>query len=232
MKKIIKILITSSFIIGVITLIILIGIIRCKLDKLNKLPVTYEDGFDRRLPEDWANSIFLTAVKSDTRIFDVNDVTLDFYMGHRLNVTDHGYFSENEKYKCISICTYFYIESEIFQSDYLIFADYKKIEGFHLIKEYSLEEFYTIDKKVKVERNKFKIFSEKISFNYFETITIPSYLFDDCINDEIIIYFGIFKIIQNKETGEYRLSGTDFNGSLEYYLKMHFEKTSDNKIIL
>lgn len=228
-----KILITSSFIIGVITLIILIGIIRCKLDKLNKPPVTYEDGFDRRLPDSRdVRSYFLTAVKSDTRIFDVNDVTLDFYMGHLLNVTDHGYFSENEKYKCISICTYFYIESEIFQSDYLRFADYKKIEGFHLIKEYSLEEFFTIDKKVKVERNKFKIFSEKISFNYFETITIPSYLFDQCVNDEIIIYFGIFKIIQNKETGEYIFDGSLYGDDLKHYLIMYFEKTSDNKIIL
>ena len=226
-----KILITSSFIIGVITLIILIGIIRCKIDKLNKPPVTYEDGFDRRLPEDWANSIFLTAVKSDTRIFDVNDITLDFYMGHKkIDLSNINF--DYDQFKFVSVATYFYVEGDVFNNKITSFSDYKNIVGFHLIKEYSLNEFFIEEKKVNTERNKFKIFSEKISFNYFETITIPSYLFDDCINDEIIIYFGIFMVFQDNITGEYFFDTNPFGDYYSYFLKMYFKKTNDNKIIL
>ena len=231
MKKIMKILITSSFIIGVITLIILIGIIRCKLDKLNKPSVTYEDGFDRRLPESDAHSIFLTAVKSDTRIFEVNDVTLDFYMGHKkmdLSNIDFDY----DQFKFISVATYFYVEEEVFNKKITTFDDYKNIVGFHLIKEYSLNEFFIEEKKVNIERNKFKIFSEKINFNYYETITIPSYLFDYCENDEKIIYLGIFIVFQDNITGEYFFDIKPFGDYYNFYLKLVFNKTNDNKIVL
>ncbi len=107
---------------------------------------------------------------------------MDFYFGYEKNYEcqpDEWTDEWNGKdYKYICNATYFYVNGDVVKNYIRNFDDYKNIEGFHLNKEYSKEEFLTEDKKATYYRNKYLfLFPGKVEFNYYETLTIPSYLF-------------------------------------------------------
>ena len=110
----------------------------------------FEMGFDFKIPVDNGQSSFLVGVKSDKRVFDNNDVTMDFYFGYKQNhkcPPDECADETNGKnYKFICDATYLYVIDDYVNNKIVKFNDYKNIDGFHLIKEYSKEEFLTEEK--------------------------------------------------------------------------------------
>ena len=230
MKKILKLILMVSILTLIVVLIFIVVIIH---SKLTKSPANLEIGFNHRYPNKKVVDTYLTGVKSDTRTFDINDVSLDFYFGHTLNEVLEDDFN-NDEFKFISIATYFYTECHTTEKCIFKFDNYRNIDGFHLIKEYSLEEFFVEDKKISVSKNKINLFKEEIIFNYYETLTIPSYLFDiyEEQEDEMIIYFSVFTVLQEVSTGKYIFSENRLGQYYNYYLNITFSRINNNKIII
>ena len=136
-------------------------------------------------------------------------------------------------YKFICNATYFYVIEDNVNNKIVKFDDYKNIERFHLIKEYSREEFLPEDKKAIYYPNKFLfLFPGKTEFNYYETLTIPSYLFDSYEDweTERYIYFGVFEVIQELETGKYFFYDAQSSNLFSEYLHLKYEIQENNKI--
>ena len=197
----------------------------------------FEIGFESKIPGNEGDCPFLTGVKSDKRVFDKNDVTMDFYFGYEKNYEcqpDEWTDEWNGKdYKYICNATYFYVNGDVVKNYIRNFDDYKNIEGFHLIKEYSREEFLTEDKKATYYRNKYLfLFPGKVEFNYYETLTIPSYLFDSYEDweTERYIYFGVFEVIQELETGKYFFYHNQSGVRFDNYLHLKYEIQKNNTI--
>ena len=214
------------------SIFLLLILLMCLIGCDEKEDPNFEMGFDSKIPGDKGHSSFLTGVKSDKRIFDKNDVTLDFYFGYPKNYKcppDEWY---DGQFKFICYATYFYVNGEVVNNYIGSFKDYKNIEGFHLIREYSKEEFLVEEKKAVYYPSKIFMFSGKVEFNYYETLTIPSYLFDsyDDVPYEKLIYFGVFEVIQNLETGEYWFLDNPSGTFFIRRLKLKFEKKDNNKI--
>ena len=210
-----------------IILILLLCLIGCN----KKEQSDFEIGFDSKIPGDRTRSPFLTGVKSDKRVFDKNDVTMDFYFGYEDNYECPPDVWNDGQFKFICFATYFYVNGEVIKNHIGSFKDYKNIEGFHLIREYSKEELLTKDKEVIYYPNKIFLLPGKTEFNYYETLTIPSYLFDSYEDweTERYIYFGVFEVIQDLETGEYWFLH-ELGSYFSRYLKLKFEIQENNKI--
>ena len=219
------------------SIFLIVILLTCLIGCNKKEESYFEMGFDFKIPEDRGGCPFLTGVKSDKRVFDTNDVTMDFYFGYKQNhkcPPDEWIDETNGKdYKFICYATYFYVNGDVMKNYIDSFDDYKNIEGFHLIKEYSKEEFITEEKKATYHQNDFfSLLPGKIEFNYYETLTIPSYLFDSYEDweTEKFIYFGIFEVIQDIETGKYIFYHNSTGTRFRFYLNLKFEIQENNTI--
>lgn len=147
----------------------------------------------------------ITAIKSDKKVFDIDDVTLDFYYGGHTR----GYS------QCNLVALYF-ISGDKFDSDV---DDYKSVDGYYFIKEMTIDEFesgpFDIEQrwspKQKDEKN-------NIYFHYIDTLTIPQDMF---LEPTGIVSFCIAHIALNEEgNSKYKLilSG-GASGQRLYYSK-------------
>ena len=218
------------------SIILLLLLLMCLTGCDEKEDPSFEMGFNFKIPGSRSDSRFLTGVKSDKRIFDKNYVTLDFYFGYPENYEcppDEWYSDWTGKnYKFICYATYFYVRGDVVNNYIDRFDDYKNIEGFYLIREYSKEEFLTEDKVATFTPNKFfSLLQGKTEFNYYETLTIPSYLFDSYEDWEIKnIYFGLFEVIQDLETRMYIFYNEQSGVYFDRHLKLKYEIKENNKI--
>jgi len=175
-----------------ITILFLLCFYGCDIPKKEK--EGFEVGFDEAR-NDWRASAFVTGMKSDKRIFNIDEVYIDFYFG-MLNASKHinkpNYQNDNKKF--IGIVAYFYIRGYE-KTGRERFEDYKNIEGHYLIKEYEWEELIVKEKEA-VYTSGFLALTGKTEFGYHETFKIPKEMFEYTDENEGKINFGIASVIK------------------------------------
>jgi len=162
---------------------------------------TDEQGISIGFQYENSQGSLITAIKSDKKVFDIDDVTLDFYYGGFTRDYSH----------CESVALYFLSKNK-FDTEV---DDYKNIDGCYFIKEISREEYdsgpFDIEQrwgpKQKEEKN-------NIYFHYIDTMTIPKEMF---LGQTGMVAFFIAHIALNEEgNSKYRLIAS--SGQDLYYI--------------
>jgi hypothetical protein len=107
----------------------------------------------------------MCAVKNDKNVFDMDDITLDFYYGPSHEIAKYG----DENYERIAFAVYFCNAKyrRGFENINTTFTDFYNIKGHYFKKQISVEDFNSNNYAVSV-----KLFSGK-NFNYHEEFTVP-----------------------------------------------------------
>lgn len=126
----------------------------------------------------------VTAIKSDKKVFDIDDVTLDFYYGGLTN----GYP------QCNSVALYFSSDGASYIRDV---DDYKNIDNCYFIKEMTIDEYelgpFDIEQRwgPKKENEKYNLY-----FHFVETLTIPKEMFSEQTGE---VSFFVAHIVLNTD---------------------------------
>lgn len=145
----------------------------------------------------------ITAIKSDKKIFDIDDVTLDFYYGGHTS----GYS------QCNSVALYF-SSNGLF--DFYV-DDYKNVEGCYFIKEMTRDEFESEPFDIEIRWSpKHKDKKYEAYFHYVNTWTIPQELFSEQTGR--VTFFIAHIALNEEDDSKYKLiiSGAASAQSLYY----------------
>lgn len=134
-------------------------------------PIPLEYGFEFSSGEDEAIRIFFCAYRSPTNVFDIDNITLDFYYG----VDYHPYSPE---YIQEILYSYPYFEVA-FKSEGEEKVIIKTVEENFISEKYNCEVVYTED----------RMDIKRVIFNHHETFTIPKEVFT---KETGIIYFSVY----------------------------------------
>ena len=145
--------------------------------------------------ETHSNLPILYEVKSDKTEFIAENVTLDFYYGAR-----HEIGGDNFQHKFVGFALFFF-EGEYlddlkflnYDTEY-VYKDYRKIDGLHLIKELTYDEFNKSEYRVTQK------FLWIYDIPYRETLTIPKAVFE---RDKGSVIFMVIPIYYNEEKNGY-----------------------------
>jgi len=167
---------------------------------------------------------FRTAVRSQRREFDINDVTLEFFFGWR-----HTLATEvpHERFVITSVALFFasnHVNAELSHVD-----EYKDIDGITLIRVIPREEAFSGEYFIQRQRRRrpwdFWLDhggSDRIIFSHSEMITIPSEFFE---RERGNVRFSMWTIDFDLEQEEYLPLHIGHSGVL-----MHYERIEGNKI--
>jgi len=132
------------------------------------------------------------AVKSSGSVFNINNVTLDFYYGRTayFDGTIDGIGQSNYRSVCFAIyfCDGPYY-SQNYHYDYvlntrvfMIYEDYHNVDGHYFLKELTIDEFNSDKYKCTIgwarQIDEARVYPCEIEFNHHETITIPPEIFE------------------------------------------------------
>ena len=180
---------------------------------------SFETGFETTIFSN--DGLFVTGAKSEKRLFNIDEVELDFYFGsHSIPMHPDEINSSNE---LVGICAYFY--SPKYEDNYSSFHDIysKSIEDFYLIKKYEWEDLITKENQVKLKRK--SLFRAEKIYNYHETFKIPSEMFSD---EKGVVLFFVAGVWRNSVSEEYYLNDGDIGtGSITF---IYYEKINESKI--
>lgn len=154
---------------------------------------TEEEGISFGFQYENRQGSLITAIKSDKKIFDIDDVTLDFYYGGRAD-----FYA-----RCNSVALYFISGRDNWYTEGL-FEDYKNIDGCFFIKEMTINEYesgpFDIEQRwgPKQEKEEYNLY-----FHFVDTWTIPKEMFEEQTG---MVGFFIAHIFLNEEdNGKYKL---------------------------
>ena len=146
---------------------------------------TEEKGISIGFQYENSQGSLITAVKSDKKVFDIDDVTLDFYYG---GIASHTYYN--------SVALYFISGRNNYFTEVAV-ADYKDIEGCIFIKEMTIGEFESEPFDIEIRwspKNKDKKY--ELYFHYVDTLTVPKEVFSEQTGE---FYFILALTRTNKE---------------------------------
>lgn len=152
----------------------------------------------------------MCAARSEKTVFDVNDVTLDFYFGW-FEPLPVGYI-DPDSYGIIRAALYF---SNNFMWAGIV-EDYRNIENKYFIREILFGEFVSETFAVSMTKKSGKNFSHK------ESLTIPKELFGEKIG---LVYFGIVEL-------SFSESSNTYYGGVRGYVQIWYEYIDDNTVRL
>ncbi len=168
---------------------------------------TEEEGISIGFQYENSQGSLVTAIKSDKKVFEIDDVTLDFYYG--------GIASDSLS---DSVALYFISGRNNLFTD-LIVDDYKNIDGCYFIKEMTIEEYesgpFDIEQrwgpKQKNEKN-------TVYFHFVDTLTVPKEVFSESQGE---FYFIAAYLRTNKENNLAEVHNPrGANRQILYYTKM------------
>lgn len=162
-KKLIKIIIILLVLLVVCPLTLLWW---CSSLSRRQTPVE-EKGISIGFQYENSKGALITAIKSDKKEFDIDDVTLDFYYGGIAK--DDG---------CNLVALYFVSEGYNWYKDFASVADYKDIDGCYFIKEMTVDEYDSSPYDIEIRWNPRQKKKEyEIYFHYVDTLTVPKEMF-------------------------------------------------------
>jgi len=183
----------------ILSLGILVAMIFTLVACRKPIPENIEIGFGGS----YKNIYLYCGAKSDTRIFDVDNVKIDFYLGLEKNwsLEDRNQLG----YEYIGVAAYFYGYGNSYwalgENGDGTFADYRNIENIYFIKEFSAEEFFSEQYTAEfIRKGRWPFAKSSTTFNYYETFTVPK----EVLNKETYsFYFVIIAIWFSEESNHY-----------------------------
>lgn len=198
---------TVSLLICIITLIFPLGGCFEILEAINDSfpePTELEVGFDAKNVKASKDYEYIPAVYSDTKIFDRDNVTFDLYIGG-----DSKSWS-NRKFVCV------YLRKPDFWPPIPGTDDFRNIEGWTLLKEYTIEEY---ENGERIER--VRIGGCYLDMHLTE-VTIPSSFFTE---DKENFYLSVYLIVWLQELEIWQVV---FSNSFD--LELTYELLPDNEV--
>lgn len=156
----------------------------------------------------------ITAIKSDKKVFDIDDVTLDFYYGGIASDSLHT-----------SVALYFISGRNNLFTD-LIVDDYKNIDGCYFIKEMTIYEYesgpFDIEQRWGPKKKNEK---DNLYFHFVDTLTVPEEVFSESQGE---FYFIATYLRTNKENNLAEV----YNPGRANSQILYYTKTEDGSIEL
>ena len=144
-------------------------------------------------------------IRGDKTEFDIDNVTLDFSFGSKLG-TSNWYEIDDERCPVVCVAVYFFnVKFANHNYFYTPVADYKEIEGWHFVKDITLENF---EQNYKVEYR----WVGATKFDHTETLTIPKEIFEDVTG---YLCFAVYPIVYIPSKNSYKV-GDGHKEGLKY----------------
>ncbi|NCA66465.1 MAG: hypothetical protein EOM87_00210 [Clostridia bacterium] len=170
-------------------------------------------------------------VVSNKSLFDISQVTMDFYFGY-LTAYSYG-FSEEEYeseytenkftthyFQCIALYFQRIVpDQEAFFSGTLIYDNYQNIENTFIVKEFTYDDFYNEDYGVTETK---KLYKRELTYSHYESFTIPSEIF---VGEKGYFAFVVRAVYQDQSSEKYFLSRAGL-------LKMYYKFIDENVVEL
>lgn len=198
---------TVSLLICIITLIFPLGGCFEILEAINDSfpePTELEVGFDAKNVKASKDYQYIPAVYSDTKIFDRDNVTFDLYIGGDSRDVPA------RKFVCV------YLRKRGFLKPIPGTDDFRNIEGWTLLKEYTIEEYENGERTERV-----RIGGCYLDM-YLTEITIPSSFFTE---ERENFYLSVFPIVWSQELEIWQVV---FSNSFD--LQLTYELLPDNEV--
>jgi hypothetical protein len=145
------------------------------------------------------SSAIIVAAQSDKSVFAIDEVTLNFYFGGyavvNINSLDDWYGGHQNEEDMLPIAVYF-VDGDVYPSwrsgtsEYPRFDDFRKVEGYHFVKEISIDKFmggYLVINESMTKR----------SFSHSEMLTVPQDIFRifNYAKDSGSFYFFVGQVV-------------------------------------